>query len=221
MAVTWPTKGPSYRDARDRLTDRCSAQVLNHEDIRQALVEVGDSCEYDQQNKIAAQEVKALFIEVDGFCSRFQKNKKCKGHNQQCEVKMAIIHEGWAARHRGKKSDYKLVNPTYVSDLKADEDFWEQVRGIICTKYRNIDSIPVIINGDGAEWIREGTAYCGLYTAREIRTVLRQNKEALRKVRKALRKDDMGTLLCVVTEAWASMVLGGARSDFDDFGTSF
>lgn len=41
LAVTWATKGPSYRDARDRLTDLFGAQVLSHEAIRQALLEVG------------------------------------------------------------------------------------------------------------------------------------------------------------------------------------
>ncbi len=40
--VTWATKGgPSYRDARDRLTDVYGSQVLSHEAIRQALLEVG------------------------------------------------------------------------------------------------------------------------------------------------------------------------------------
>ncbi len=69
---------------------------------------------------------------------------------------MAVIHEGWAPRHKGKKPDYRLVNPTFVSNLDVAEDFWEQIRGVVYAKYRNIDSIPIIVNGDGAEWIRKG-----------------------------------------------------------------
>ena len=45
LAVTWATKGPSYRDARDRLTDLYGAQVLSHEAIRQALLQVGAAAE--------------------------------------------------------------------------------------------------------------------------------------------------------------------------------
>lgn len=56
LAVTWATKGPSYRDARDRLTDLFGAQVPSHEAIRQALLEVGASCERDQQNLIVTGE---------------------------------------------------------------------------------------------------------------------------------------------------------------------
>src|SRR5690554_3999035 len=71
LAVTWATKGPSYRDARDRLIDLYGAQVLSHEAIRQALLEVAASCERVQQNRLARdvgkREVEALFIEVDGF----------------------------------------------------------------------------------------------------------------------------------------------------------
>lgn len=53
LAVTWATKGPSYRDARDRLIDLYGAQVLSHEAIRQALLEVAASCERVQQNRLA------------------------------------------------------------------------------------------------------------------------------------------------------------------------
>ena len=216
LAVTWATKGPSYRDARDRLTDLFGAQVLSHEAIRQALLEVGASCERDLQNDIiqkeGQREVEALFIEVDGFGARMQKNKKQGRHNRRYEAKMAVIHEGWSPRHNGKKTDYMLVNPTYISDLKTAEDFWEQTRGIIHAKYRNVDDIPVIINGDGAEWIRQGAAsfamgmyqYDRFHIARKIRTALRLDPAALRKARKALRNNDMGSLLYVVTGAWAA-----------------
>ncbi len=213
LAVTWATKGPSYRDARDRLTDLFEAQVLSHEAIRQALLEVGASCEREQQNKIVKEEgkreVNALFIEVDGFGARVQKNKKHRRRNQRHEAKMAVIHEGWAPRHSGKKTDYRLVNPTYVSNLKSAEDFWDQIRGIIHATYRNIDNIPVIINGDGAEWIRQGATYFakGMYQydrfhiAKELRQALRHDAKALHKANRALRKNEIGSLAIIVTES--------------------
>lgn len=216
LAVTWATKGPSYRDARDRLTDLFGSQILSHEAIRQALLEVGASCERDLQNEIiqkeGRKEAEALFIEVDGFGARVQKNKKKGRRNQRHEAKMAVIHEGWAPRHSGKETDYKLNNPTYISDLKTAEDFWEQIRGIIHSKYRNIDDIPIIINGDGAEWIRQGAAsfakgmyqYDRFHVARKIRSALRLDPPALRKAQRALRDNNIGTLLYVVTEAWTT-----------------
>lgn len=213
LAVTWATKGPSYRDARDRLTDLYGAQVLSHETIRQALLRVGEACRRELENKIVKEEgekaIKALFIEVDGFGARLQKNKRLKRQNQRREAKMAIIHEGWAPRSKGKSSDYRLVDPTYICTMHESDDFWEHVRGVVYTKYRNIDSIPVIINGDGAPWIREGAKsfangmyqYDRFHIARELRNALRSNPEALGNAQKALAKNDIGTLAIVVTEA--------------------
>src|SRR5690554_4389462 len=104
LGVTWATKGPSYRDARDRLTDLYGSQVLSHEAIRQALLEVGAACERELANKIASAEGKrqidALFIEVDGLGARLQKNKKRKRQNRRVEPKMAVIHEGWRSEER-------------------------------------------------------------------------------------------------------------------------
>lgn len=227
LAVTWATKGPSYRDARDRLIDLYGAQVLSHEAIRQALLEVAASCERVQQNRIARdvgkREVEALFIEVDGFGARFQKNKKHGRRNQRHEVKMAVIHEGWEPRHKGKNPDYRLVSPTFVSNLDVAEDFWEQIRGTVHAKYRNVDSIPIIVNGDGAEWIRNGAVFAkGMYqydrfhVARDIRSALRLDKNALRKAQKALRKNDMGGLLCVVTEAWVDCTDEGKKEELNE-----
>ena len=39
LVVIWATKGPSYRDVRDRLSDLFNNQILNHEKIRQLLIE--------------------------------------------------------------------------------------------------------------------------------------------------------------------------------------
>ena len=211
--MTWATKGPSYRDSRDRLTDLFGAQVLSHEAIRQALLEVSAACDRELENEIIKQEgkkeVEVLFIEVDGFGTRLQKNKKLKHQNRRCEAKMAVIHEGWTRRSNSKASDYQLINPIYISALKKSDDFWEHVRGVLGTHYKNIDNILIVINGDGATWIREGATcftksmyqYDRFHIAKEIRTTLRPNVEALSKAQKALRKNEMATLLCVVTDA--------------------
>ena len=216
LAITWATEGPSYRDARDRLTDLYGAQVLSHEAIRQALLEVGLATEQEQENKIIKKEgkrkVPALFIEVDGFNARIQQNKK---HRR--EVKMAVIHEGWKPRTKGKKPDYRLVNPTYIPILSESKEFWEHVRGLIHASYKDIDNIPIIINGDGAPWIREGQLsfsqglyqYDRFHIAKELRSVLGQRNPKIHvQAQQALRKNDLGRLLFIVTETWAKCQSG-------------
>src|SRR5690554_3323461 len=120
----------SYRDARDRLADLYGMQVLSHEAIRRALLEVGAVTERDEENKVVKEqgkrEVKALFIEVDGFGARLQQVKR--GEKRRREVKLAVMHEGWTRRQgRGKKKDYRLVNPQYITITKESKEFWEEV----------------------------------------------------------------------------------------------
>lgn len=215
LAVTWATKGPSFRDARDRLADLYGAQVLSHEAIRQALLEVAAASEQDMKNEIVQKEgekkVDALFIEVDGFGARMQKNKKLKRRNQRREVKMAVIHEGWTRRSNGKKPDYRLVNPIYIPVLSESKDFWEHVRGRLHATYKDIDSIPVVINGDGASWIREGAScfskgmyqYDRFHIAKDLRSCFPRKSKELSKANKALRANNMGSLLYIITAAWA------------------
>ena len=216
LAVTWATKGPSYRDARDRLTDLFGFQVLSHESIRNALIEVSDSIKREKENEIVKAEgtrkVKTLFIEVDGFFAKQQKNKKKKRKNRNKEAKMAVVHEGWVPRHNGKHSDYQLLNAMRIASLKEAEEFWEYVRGIIASKYADVDEILIVINGDGASWIRAGTNHFGnsiyqydrFHVSRELRRTLRFDKKALSKAQRALKKNDVGSLAIVATEALVS-----------------
>ncbi|HBT19936.1 MAG TPA: hypothetical protein DEA47_00970, partial [Peptococcaceae bacterium] len=71
-AVFWAAKGPSYRDAKERLADLYGAQILSHETIRQILLKAAASIEQEEQKNINVQDsdkraVEAIFIEVDGF----------------------------------------------------------------------------------------------------------------------------------------------------------
>ena len=214
LAVTWATKGPSYRDARDRLTDLYGAQVLSHEAIRQALLEVSAAYERDVENEIVRKEgekeVKALFIEVDGFGARMQKNKGVGRRNHRREVKLAVIHEGWVPRGNGKKTDYRLLNPIYIPVLSESADFWEHVRGRLHAIYKDIDSTLIVINGDGAPWIREGTSSFGksmyqydrFHVAKELRESFPRGSKKLLQAHRALKANKMGSLLSVVTSAW-------------------
>lgn len=213
LAMLWATKGSSYRDARDRLADLYRMQVISHEVIRQALLEVSAAIEREEENKVIKEqgkkEVEAVFIEVDGFGARLQRVKK-KGKRRK-EVKLAVIHEGWARRQgRGSKEDYRLVNPQYIAVTRESEEFWEEVRGLLQTEYKDIDSIPIIINGDGAPWIREGAKHFGMgiyqydrfHVSRALIDALRYHPETLNDAQRALKANDMGKLLCIITDIW-------------------
>ncbi len=228
LGVTWATKGPSYRDARDRLTDLFGAQVVSHEAIRQALLEVGAACEREQHNKIVTEdgkkEVQILFAEVDSFSVKIQKNRKSGRPSHRREAKLIVFHEGWAPRHNGKKPDYRLVNPTYICGFQEAEEFWEHARGVLSTRYRNIDKTRIIFNGDGAEWIRKGAESFGkgmyqydrFHITRDVHSALLWDKKRLKKALKALRSNDMMKLIWVVTEAWASCSDANKKEELEE-----
>jgi hypothetical protein len=66
LVVIWATKGPSYRDTRDRLKDLFGSQVLSHETIRQTLIQSSDTLRKTLEPETLKKKVKALFIEADG-----------------------------------------------------------------------------------------------------------------------------------------------------------
>jgi hypothetical protein len=213
LAVTWATKGPSYRDAKERLEEVYGAQVLSHEGIRRIVCEVGEALQRERENREIRSEgkrrVDALFIEVDGVNAYLQdgtKGKKRKRH----ENKVAVVHEGWEERQStGKMCDYRLVNPVYLAIESEAESFWEQVRGAIAGVYDRIDEIPVIVNGDGASWIAPG-AECfrhGLYQydrfhlIKELKHALRHHGEHGKEALKAVEENDAEGVLRAVRGA--------------------
>jgi hypothetical protein len=211
LAVTWACRGPSYRDARDRLTELYGAQVLSHESIRQALLQAAATAERQASNEALScegqREVEALFVEADGFHVALQ-DSTSQGRSWQ-EAQLVVVHEGWARRQgQGRRADYRLVNPQYFVLLEPTDDLWEWVRGQLASRYANLEAIPVIINGDGAAWIRRGTAsfthgfyqYDRYHLSRSLRAALGHQPQQLRAAQQALREEDLGSVAIIVTE---------------------
>src|SRR5690625_2305615 len=214
LAVTWATRGPSYRDARDRLEELYGAQLLSHEGIRQILIEVGKAAQRERENVATRcngkRRVDALFIEVDGFNAHFQGPRGARKTKRRVEAKLAVIHEGWEVRQgKGRAKDYQLKNPSYIPVFEESEAFWEHVRGHVSGIYAGIDEIPVIVNGDGAEWIAPGARrfrkgmyqYDRFHVVKELRDALRHDESTLRKAMRALHQNDVRTVLETVTKA--------------------
>jgi len=182
LVVIWATKGSSYRDVRDRLYDLFNNQILSHEKIRQLLIESSEQLQMKEAPEEKKKKVRILFIEADGFWTGVQKRgKKTK---MKRETKLVVVHEGWEKRQAG---DYKLKNPMYFTSYPSEkvEDFWDRVYLRIWSTYEAIGSIPIIINGDFASWIRGGTdsfkhgfyQYDRFHLKRDVRRLLSGNQD--------------------------------------------
>lgn len=151
LAVDWAVRGPSYRDARDRLQQLLGYQAMSHEQIRQKVQQVqGVDHSIDEEEREKAD---ALFLEVDGINPSLQGSKKGRH-----EVKVGIAHEGWEKRHPRSK-DYDLKNKSFYYSLENGESFWEGFSRSLYEQYDIQEDTPIVINGDGAPWIRGGMEF--------------------------------------------------------------
>lgn len=202
LAVDWAARGPSYRDARDRLQQLLGYQAMSHEQIRQKVLQVqGVDHAVDEDKR---EEVDSLFLEVDGIHTSLQNDKKGSR-----EVKVGIVHEGWEKRHPRSK-DYELVNKTYYHTIENGESFWEGFSRQLYEQYDIDEKTPIIINGDGASWIREGVAYLpqAIYNydryhlKKWIKLALnKRSKKERRKAYLAADDNDPAALLAAIAEA--------------------
>src|SRR5699024_4210807 len=152
MVVEWAVRGPSYRDAQDRFLDLLGYQAASHESIRQEVLAI-PSKEIETQADEPKKEKDVLFLEVDGL----HVHKQCENHKSS-EVKIGIVHEGWAPYHPSSQK-YQLRNKSYWASLDKGEDFWEAFSRHLHSVYDTTPETHIVINGDAASWIRGGTDY--------------------------------------------------------------
>lgn len=152
MAVKWAIKGPSYRDSRDRFCDLLGYQVTSHETIRQAVLKVKPKHVPSNQS-FPKKKKDVLFIEVDGLHVHKQQSTR-----KNREIKIGIVHEGWRKKHPSSRN-YELKNKSYWATLDNHEVFWEEFSRYLYGKYEITKDTQIVINGDGAPWIRKGIDY--------------------------------------------------------------
>lgn len=203
MAVKWAVKGPSYRDSCDRFCDLLGYQVTSHETIRQEVLKI-------KPKEIASDEVTpkmekdVLFLEVDGLNVHKQQSTR-----KSREIKFGVVHEGWEKRHPGS-SEYKLLNKSYWETLGSGQEFWEEFSRYLYGKYEITNNTYVVINGDGAPWIRGGVDYFpnATYTYDRYhlkpwieRALSQRTKKEIRRAYRAADKNDPIALLTAISEA--------------------
>jgi len=212
-AILWAVKGPSYRDARDRLRELYGYQALSHESIRRRVIRCGEVLAHEEENAPSTGTVACalLGIEADGFYVTIQRRSRRRGkRKRKREVKLAVVHAGWRVRQGKKTPDYALEGKLCHLEVRdrGGEAFWERVRGRAARRYRDIDQTQVVINGDEAPWIRLGVEHFGraiyqydrFHIARELYQGLRGQKEKWEEARRALEANDIPAL-CRVLEA--------------------
>lgn len=152
IATKWAVRGPSYRDARDRFCDLLGYEVTSHETIRQEVLKINPK-EIVSDEPTPIKEKDVLFLEVDGLNVHKQNSTR-----KSREIKIGIVHEGWEKRHPSS-SDYELKNKSYWETLEKGQVFWEEFSRYLYGKYEITNDTHIVINGDGAPWIRSGVDY--------------------------------------------------------------
>lgn len=97
------------------------------------------------------EETPILFEEMDGIYINMQgkdRPDKQKGR----EMKVSLAYSGWKA---DGKNNTTLVNKVMTAGFDSSKEFYQKKEAMIQQKY-NIDEIRVrILNGDGADWIKD------------------------------------------------------------------
>jgi hypothetical protein len=225
VAVREAAEGVSYRGARDSIARMYGERMLSHETVRQLVLKAGKGIE-DADRRLALEEagerkVPVLFVEADGlFVSRQKLGKR--------EERFAVAHEGWQRRSPGS-GEYELVNKSYAHCGSA-EDIWEEASRTFFSRYDLSETI-VVINGDRAKWIRQGTEYFPksiyqidrFHLVREIETKLRlapaqTRKDVLAAVRRNQPQEALSLMRAVrLADPKAQRELDELRRDLERY----
>ena len=152
VAVSLAASGPSYRTARDKLEEIMGERIVSHEGIRQLLLRTSEVIDKAKEKRVGTRRVKVLFIEADGLWTGRQ------GKKRKEETKHAVVHEGWRERYPGSQEYETIREICYIHPQVSRERFWDGLVEKIEAVY-DLEDTMVVINGDGASWIRAGVDY--------------------------------------------------------------
>lgn len=156
----------SYREAALFLKEYLGVEI-SHQEIHELVQEAGRAREEEQrieQEEIyekgkvpeeGRKEAEAVIIEADEIVVHKQ-----KARNQKVEIKLGLMHEGWEKETPGGRK-YRLVDKEYWGGVMDGESFWERGTQVFYSRYNERKIGRVVINGDGAEWIKKGKEYLG------------------------------------------------------------
>jgi hypothetical protein len=211
IAVSFASQGPSYRDSADRLEKLLGYRPLSHEAIRGRLIVEAESL---SPKPIKRKAPPVLFIEADGLYTKLQQSK-AKGLEHQ----MAIVHEGW------EKEERRIRLKEKKHYLHERGDFWEGLGRFLTQHYELDGDTWLVVNGDGAAWIKECQSYFHkcffqldrFHVVRELRSYVGHLPETWRRIRKALAEYDVGTLLTELKQVADTDIPAEKRAAFGQY----
>lgn len=95
-----------------------------------------------------------LHLEADGVSVALQREKARRG-----EIKVGIAYEGWEPAPG--RDRYQLKEKTVYMRLVDGERFWQGFSLKLGGRYDASQIEHTVVNGDGATWVREGSAVMG------------------------------------------------------------
>lgn len=160
LAITLATE-LSFRGAAELLNSMFDV-AISHQEVHRWVQEAGEEREREVAGQVAAafvegkeipagdRAVPVVVVEADGVWVRLQREKK-----RWLELKLGVMHEGWAAESPAGKR-LELINKGCWGGNLTTEAFWE--RGVVelAGRYDLSQLERVLMNGDGAVWIKAG-----------------------------------------------------------------
>ncbi len=151
----------SYREAAGFMQEYQHVPV-SHQEIHRWVQEAGAEREREQQAEVTAvfeqgkmpecegHAADVVAIEADGIWLHLQRER-----SKATELKLGVMHEGWEAESPARRR-FRLVNKTAWAGFLPGQAFWERGAIRFAERYDREHVGRVVINGDGAEWIKEG-----------------------------------------------------------------
>ncbi len=198
----------SYRST-SRSVSELTGQTISHTAAWNVVQEVGERVDLreDQSANAAAAhkstgalETPVLFEEQDGIWLNLQ-GKDRKAHGKNKEMKVAIAYDG---TKKTGKNRHELTNKVACANFEPVGKFQKRKEGAIAQTY-NVDEIEIrLLNGDGAQWIRQAqtdeTVHFQLdpfHRNKAIRTYVK-DPEMREQIMELLYRKDIDTLLVYI-----------------------
>ncbi len=165
--------------------------VQDYGGVRGEQVDNGIREMYEDPRSATGTEECTLFFEIDSMYARQQGPGK-----RSIEIKLGVVHEGWTKENSAKER-YQLKNKRVVIDSRDGDHLWDRLSASLCKEY-DLSRCKIIINGDGAEWIRKGAEYFPnaefqldkFHWLRSLRRAVGNDTKAIRVLRRHLENED-------------------------------
>lgn len=212
LAITLATK-ISFREVAALLCEAFAVPV-SHQEVHRWVTEAGEAREQEERQKVAAafeqgeeiacsdRVVPVVVAEADGVCVSLQREPE-----RVLELKIGVMHQGWRPE-TPSGNRVRLVNKVCWGGNLTATAFWE--RGLL----RLAESCDpakverVILNGDGAPWIKQGREHLGAewhldpyHLQRAVRQGLWHDSQRLAEALTALGAGELDRLEQVLRQA--------------------